>query len=250
MKVLAAVDNSAAARPVLVAARAVGRLLGVDVEAVHVRTDGERVARSESDAARVSLRIEDGDAVERLRVAADDDEVLAVVVGARGMRPVARPAGSTALAIITATLKPVVVVPPHATVPDRFRRLLLPLAGTWETSAAPQTLLGRVGEEEVDVVCLHVRDTVPAFADQPKYEAEAWADEFLARYWAGPGVPRLETRVGLAHESVLAVTEEFGADLIVLGWAQKLAPGRAAVVREVLERGSRPVALVPLVGAQ
>jgi hypothetical protein len=34
--------------------------------------------------------------------------------------------------------------------------------------------------------------------------------------------------------------------LIVLAWAQELAPGRASVVRETLRRGTIPVLLVPV----
>jgi nucleotide-binding universal stress UspA family protein len=39
-KVLAAIDNSAAARPVLASAAALADLLGAELEAIHVREDG------------------------------------------------------------------------------------------------------------------------------------------------------------------------------------------------------------------
>jgi nucleotide-binding universal stress UspA family protein len=244
--VVAAIDNSSAAGPVLATAEAVGRLLGGEVIAVHVRVNGERVARSEAESAGIPLRIESGDPVERLSVATEDEDVLALVVGARGIPPGPRPAGSTALALITSLPKPVVVVPPDTPGPRPLRRLLVPLEGTWETSSAPHAVVGRAREGDLDLVCLHVRATAPPFSDQLKYEAEAWADEFLARYWPGPGVPRLETRIGLPRESVLTVADDVGADAIVLGWSQALLPGRAEVVREVLDRWRRPVALVPI----
>jgi nucleotide-binding universal stress UspA family protein len=246
-RIVAAIDNSSAARPVLGTAVAVARLLGGEVVAVHVRVNGERVARSEAEAAGIPLQVDEGDPVERLAAASEEEDVVALVLGARGIPPGPRPAGSTAVALITSVRKPVVVVPPDMAGPARVRRLLVPLEGTWETSSAPHVVVGRARQEELDVVCLHVRETVPPFADQPKYEAEAWAEEFLARYWPGPGVPRLETRIGLPRESVLTVADDVDADAILLGWSQALVPGRAPVVREVLERGRRPVALVPLV---
>jgi hypothetical protein len=57
---------------------------------------------------------------------------------------------------------------------------------------------------------------------------------------------RLETRLGSSHELVPLVAAETSADLIVLGWAQELAEGRASVVRAALSRGRAPVMLVPV----
>ena len=45
------------------------------------------------------------------------------------------------------------------------------------------------------------------------------------------------------------MAEECGCDVIALGWSQELAAGRAAVVRETLERSSRPLLLVPVQSA-
>src|SRR5436309_6878213 len=85
------------------------------------------------------------------------------------------------------------------------------------------------------------------FTDQPQHEQGAWNEEFLRRYcpW-GIGSVRVERRVGRCEEVVPLVAEQKAADIIVLGWAQELAPGRAGVVRAALARSSVPVMLVPV----
>ena len=56
----------------------------------------------------------------------------------------------------------------------------------------------------------------------------------------------LETRVGVPGEHVLRVARDAGADMVALGWSQKLEHGHAAVVREVLAASPMPVLLVPV----
>jgi transposase len=73
----------------------------------------------------------------------------------------------------------------------------------------------------------------------------AWAEEFLARYCAQPGV-RLELRTGVAGERVLDVAEAERADMIAFGWSQQLDPGRARTVRRAVLDAVVPVMLVPI----
>jgi nucleotide-binding universal stress UspA family protein len=246
-RILAAIDSSGAARPVLETAAAVAALFDADVEAVHIRSEGTRLVEAAARAAGVPLRIENGDPVERLAEEAAADDVDALVVGSRGTLAGPRPAGSIAFEVIRSLSKPVVVVPPDAPAPRRLRRVLVPLEGTASTSDAPRAIVELAQGAAVDVVVLHVREEIPAFVDQQKHEAEAWAEQFLARFCAwGIADLRLETRIGMPFQVVVDVAREFDVDAIVLGWAQALDPGRAAVVREALERGGRPVVLVPL----
>jgi hypothetical protein len=52
---------------------------------------------------------------------------------------------------------------------------------------------------------------------------------------------------GVAHlDPVLEVASDEDVSMIALGWAQDLARGQAAVVREVLGRSPVPVLLVPV----
>jgi nucleotide-binding universal stress UspA family protein len=247
-KVIAALDNSLAAQPVLATACILGKLLAAEVEPVHIATDGDRIAQSTADAAGLPLHTLGGSTVDALLEAAGADDVEAVVIGARDTPGGRRPLGSTALAVATSLAKPVVVVPPDARPPTAVRRVLVPLEGI-SLSLTPRRIVALGQAADVEVVVLHVRDeaSLPLFNDQPHHELVAWQREFLSRYcpW-GIGSVRIETRVGRSEELVPLVAEQTQADLIALGWGQSLAEGRAPVVRAVLARGKTPVMLVPV----
>ncbi|HET9324997.1 MAG TPA: universal stress protein [Gaiellaceae bacterium] len=242
--VLAALAGSPADAPVLGAARSLGEMLAADVAAIHVEVKGADVR----DLGDVPLRRVSGDVVEELAGAGLGEEVVALVLGARRLPADPRPLGATAEAVATRVAKPVLIVPPE-TQPTSIRRVLVPLEGTLESSHAPRHLFELAGDVAFEVVALHVLGTeaIPAFTDQPQHERPAWEREFLARYCpSGIGDVRLETRVGSAENIVPLVAEECGCDLIAMGWAQELAPGRAPVVRSALLQSGRPVLLVPV----
>jgi nucleotide-binding universal stress UspA family protein len=182
----------------------------------------------------------------------DDDDAVALVVGTRAQPHGGREIGSTALEVVTTAHKPVFAIPPELGASFAVRRMLVPLEGSLATSHAPYTALDVPGAEHVDVVILHVLEehALPAFSDQPQHEWEAFGREFLARYspWPVEHV-RLETRVGRPDQHILPVARETDCNLIVLAWAQELAPGRASIVRETLRRGRIPVLLVPVTAA-
>jgi nucleotide-binding universal stress UspA family protein len=247
--VLAAIDSSAAATPVLATAAAIAKLYGAtSVEALHLGDDRDGAARSLARAAGVELRTVRGLDVKLLAVAAEtDDAVVAMVLGARGLPQGRRPVGSTALALITQMTKPLVVVPPQATT-HAIERMLVPLDGTHASAAAIESTIRLAQARNVEVVLLHVQcgATIPRFTDQVQHETEAWSGEFLARNCPSPRDVRLKVRTGVPGASVLQVAETMHANLIALCWSRVLSPDRAAVVREVLERGAIPVLLVPV----
>jgi nucleotide-binding universal stress UspA family protein len=246
-KVIAAIDNTAAAQSVLAAGTPIAELFEANLEAVHVRDGGARTARAAAAAAGRALREVDGPVVDALISEARRQDVAALVVGARSTPAGRRPAGHVALDVITAVTKPVAVVPPDPLRPSGLGRLLVPLDGSWSTARALQGVIETACRHDVDVVVLHVRDeaSLPRFSDQPHHEFDAWEREFMARYCSAPEA-RAELRVGVPAPAVIAMAAEAEADLIALGWRQDLAPGRAAVVREVLERSRVPVLLVPM----
>jgi len=249
IKVIAAIDNSAAAHPVIAAAEAVAHVLGATVEALHVREDGVATVRGEADASNVTLVESAGEpAAEIIRSVAADD-VAAVVVGARGTPGGARPAGHVALDVITAVHKPAVIVPPQSPAKDKVHSVLVPMMGHPTRSASVRNTIELVNASHIEVIVLHVYDeaTIPSFSDQPQYETQSWAEEFLLRYVPIPSdAVRLELRVGVPVEQILRVCDETGADMIAMGWTQNLSPGRGKLVRAVLERSSVPVILLPV----
>lgn len=244
--VLAAIDDSAAARPVLATAQAVAALWHAQVTALHVGDDGGRTADAAARAAGVPMRVEAGDIVARLARAAAAADVDALVVGARGRPGGARPAGHVALELITRCNKPVIVVPPQASCPDELRRILVALEGTTATSDVlrPAIELGR--DQGLEVTVVHVDDeaSIPLFSDQPQHETDAFAREFLARFGpTGEPIP-IELRIGKPAEEVLSVCDEIEADMVVVAWSRNLAPGRARFVRHLLEHARIPVLFV------
>lgn len=239
--VLAALDNSLATNPVLVAARSLARVLGARVNAVHVAPRPEGELENAAAAVGVPLRTVTGPVVESLVAAGRADDVAAVVIGARSTPSGRHPLGSTAVGVATSLPKAVVIVPPMGRVAPELKRILVPLEGTVSTSLAPRAIVELAQGAEIEVVALHVENQPSATRE------DGWERAFLERYcpW-GIGNVRLEHRVGRSEELVPAVAEEAECDLIVLGWARQLVPGRAPTVRAALERAHVPVMLVPV----
>jgi hypothetical protein len=252
-RVLAAIDTSAAAGPVLAIGRALARLYDVAIEAVHVREGNAEAAIQAAARAEVPLRILQGRTLDTLLSAGRGEDVVAVVVGARAALLGRQPAGHVALHLITSLQKPVIVVPPQARATVALERMLVPLEGTRAVAAALAPVIALAHAHGLDVVVLHVRDerSVPHFSEQPHHEMDAWTDEFLARHCAGvPGVSRLEVRVGSASEQIVRAAEESRVGLLALGWSQVLAPERAPVVKHCLAQSKVPMLLVPVEAAR
>jgi nucleotide-binding universal stress UspA family protein len=245
--VLAAIDASAAARPVLDTAVVLGRRLGLPVAALHVREDDTEPERLLADQAGVELRLATGDPARAIVAALGASDVAMVVLGVRGQAAGPRPAGSTALAVAGDALKPVVVVPPepHGPTPGGLHRVLVPLDGTPDAARAVEQAMGWFAGSGVAIVSLHVfdRTTVPRFWDRPEHDPAAWSREFVARNAPTAG-RRLEVRSGWPSDRILEVAGSERADMIALGWHRRLAPDRAAVVRDVLARTTVPVILL------
>jgi nucleotide-binding universal stress UspA family protein len=245
--VLAALDATAAARPVLEAALGLAALVEGTVEAVHVGTGPTETPETLAARNGLPIRLLDGPVEDALLDAFAEPSVIAAVMGARGTPGGRRPVGRTAMQVLRGTSKPIVVVPPDevGVSPRRFRRLLLPLEGT-EESSRPITHLRRLIKKPVDIVVLHVFTpaTTPVALDRPHRDLSLWGEEFLARHC--PGATRIESRSG----SVARLAEELGnesaTDMIVLSWSQDPSGGHGAIVRELLARSTVPVLLLPV----
>lgn len=248
---VAALDDSAAARPVLDAARRLAPYVGADVVAVHVREGGSgATARAVADSFEVPLLVRDGDGVDVVRElsnAQHELHALAIVAGARRVPSGAQPAGHVALRLVQELATAVVLVPPDAH--DReIRRVLVCVEGDGESDALV-ALVERLDDQPgPEVVALHVfgADDLPLFDDQPVLETEAWAREFLARVSAAPvDRVRLEVRVGNVADVVPASARELDADLVVMGWNCTLAQGHGRIVGRMIESSPVPVLLLP-----
>jgi nucleotide-binding universal stress UspA family protein len=248
-RVLAAIDTSPCAQTVLHAARAVAELTGSSTTALHVRENGSETADQAAHEAGVELRQAAGDPIEAITAAAEAPDVVAVVLGARGVHGGPQPAGHAALALIGRVRKPVVVVPPNHRVPRRIACVLVPLEGTEESSnaVAATTALVRSRGARIHVLHVHPPEAVPAFEDQPHHARRAWEREFAARFVAVPHTAvEIIRRVGAVAQHLGDVASTTRADLIVLSWSQDLSGDRAQVIRDALAHSPIPVLLVPV----
>ena len=186
--VLAAIEPDACAQAVLGTAIALADLFDATPIALHVRENGTSSPSAAAHAAGVELRETAGNATEQIVGAAHDPDVAALVLGARGMHGGPRPAGRTALDVITRVGKPVAVVPPQARAPERVTHILIPLEGTIESSHALEQTVKLAHQHQLEIIVLHVHSpaTVPAFSDHEPHGTQAWEQEFLARYIATP----------------------------------------------------------------
>lgn len=243
-RVIAAIDNSAAARPVLAMAQAVASALGGAVDAIHVIQDGDKTAIASAEAAGTALRTLSGDPVEQLALVAAGDDVVGMVLGARGGVTGPRPAGHLALALADRTDKPVILVPPDAQPPARLRRVLVAMEGSPGKARALQRTIELSTDAGLEIVVVHVDEEIPSFTDQVQHETEAYAQEFFARHVLGAPRARLELRIGIPATQVLEAVESLHPDLVGVGWPHTADPNRAAVAREILDRSPVPILLV------
>ena len=247
--VLAAVDATPSAKPVLGTAVAIAALFEARVIALHVRENGIAETEKAVSAAGIELRVLSGTPVDQIIEAAENREVAALVLGARGARSGPEPAGHTALEVITRAPKPVVVVPPHAQPRGQLARILVPLDGSPESSRALEATIELAHRQRVEILVLHIHSpaTVPAFADHEPHASSVWDREFLTRHIATPHERvKLLRRLGVPADDIANVARESAADVVVLAWSQKLVKGRAQVVSETLARSSIPVLLLPV----
>ena len=244
--IVAAIDNSAASRPVLDMALALGPPLGAQVEALHVAEDGSRTARATAEQLGVPLRLARGEPADAVVARAADDDVVAVVVGSRGTLIGSHRIGHLALAVADRLDKPVVVVPPAVVPREKVDTVLIAVEGAAGKARGLRRTIELASAAAPELVVVHVDDetSIPSFSDQVQHETEAFAREFLARHVHGAPQARLELRVGEPADEILAAADALHPALVALGWPHSDDPGRGRVAREVLDRARCPVLLV------
>lgn len=248
--ILAAIDDSAATRPVVALAQWFAALLDVEVVALHVSENGDGLtAQATADAAGVKFALRAGDPVPTIRDAAADSEVHAIAIGARGLPAYKLPAGHVALDLIRSVAKPVIVVPPDVRMPSDARlRMLAPVDEDPGSAAALRELLEQMHPPELELVLLRVFDAqhIPPFANHGTYDADSFAEEYVRRTVPTESArTRVEMRVGQPAHTILAVERELASDVVVLGWGRNLTGERASVVKRLLAHSTTPLILLP-----
>jgi nucleotide-binding universal stress UspA family protein len=246
--VMAAIDVSPAARPVLETARDVARLTGAAARALHVAEDHAETLEQLAASLGVPLDVVDGPVRPALLRAFSDPDVVVGLLGARSTPTGRRPTGRTALHVVERTHTPIVVVPPEAlhAVREPLPRLLLPLEGSEESSVPVVERLCPLLVAGAELLVLHVftSRSTPRILDRPARDMQLWAHEFRERFL--PRAASVECRSGPVTDRILEVASERDVDLIVLSWSQDASPGHAAIVCDVLARSLLPVLLLPV----
>jgi len=250
---LAAVDDSAACRPILEVGRWAADVIGAQLVGVHVQRDGSgETARATAQLLDVPLLVRNGEVVAEIRAATEELHAAGLAVGARAFPGSATPAGHVALALAKETAIPMIVVPPEAA-NHAVDRILIGLDrdGDSEIVLALAERLSPI--DPPDIVAVHVigPDALPPFGDDPAFEAEVWARELL-RQASNRAAARvhLDLRVGDPAVQVCEAVRDLHADLVVLAWHHDLGGGRARIVRRVLETVRVPLVLLSAQPAQ
>ncbi len=244
-RVVVAIDDHPAADEIIGVGRRVAELFDAAIDLVHVHCPHDAQSDAAAGDAGLELCMLDGPVAATLRDRVFGADVAAAVIGATERRLGTSTVGHIATELVVSLEKPVVVVPHRVQAPAAIRRLLVPLDGTAQT----RQILAQAGVDlalGVEVVLVHVRDTVPMFTDQPHHELRAWSAEFIERYCPpflrGAG---LQVRSGVPADEIIGALEQSEADLVVLGWSRRLSAGRGRIVRRLLEHGGLPILLVP-----
>lgn len=278
--VLLALDGSPAAATALPAARAVAAQLGARVQVLHIVAapvpDAElrqRLGLDGMDLAGIEVRQQvAGPAAGILAAAAEPDVALVVLTThGRTIEP-GRHLGHVAEAVIAGTTRPILLVRPEAVRHDAqygrseqrpFTRLLVPLDGTPTTAAALRPATELAGRLRASLDLLYVAAPsrgvppepgsigAPCYVDQPQHEWPQWSDEVIARLgeYCAACPPDVPVRMYLAHDGdvgaiIARFATEHNDDAIVLVRRSHLEPGRAVVLRAVLDQTPCPILLV------
>lgn len=248
--VLAAIDDSAAAGPVTRTATLMARLFGAHAACVHAIEGDSTTVEAIAARAELPLELRAGDTISEIVAASEDPEIELVVIGSKRHPAGRRPSGHVAQAVLQEVEKPVVVVPPDASVTVEAAepvRVLVPLEGTDTSTHAVAEILARLASAGAELTALHVFEAtseMPRFWDHAAHAEQSWASAFAAR-WCPESNVDLHLRTGVAATEVLHLIEEQEIDLVVAAWSQELGPGRAEIVCRLLDSARIPTLLVP-----
>jgi nucleotide-binding universal stress UspA family protein len=136
-----------------------------------------------------------------------------------------------------------------------LRRILVPLDGNFESVRSVEEAWALASRSNARLLMLHIVDSrpetarapaSPVFLDYPRYELEAWQDEFLRSSFAIAGRPLnanmiVALRVGDPCEEIIRYAADSDCDLLIASWKGRLSPGRARVVQKLLEQATYPL---------
>ena len=213
-------------------------------------------------ATRVTVINAVGEAAEAIRSTAREIDARAILMSTHGRGGnLDTPAGHVTLHVLQDPPCPVYVLRSALDASTQvhrlrhLRRIVVPLDGNFESVRSVEEAWTLASHSNARLLMLHIVDSrpeterapaSPVFVDYPRYELEAWQDEFLRSSFAIAGQPRnanmvVALRVGDPSEEIIRYAADSDCDLLIASWKGRLSPGRARVVQTLLEQATYPL---------
>ena len=123
-----------------------------------------------------------------------------------------------------------------------LRRIVVPLDGNFESVRSVEEASTLASRSNARLLMLHIVDTrpeterapaSPVFLDYPRYELEAWQDEFVRSSFAISGKPEdanmvVALRVGDPGEEIVRYAADSDCDLLIASWKGTPVSGTGA----------------------
>lgn len=186
----------------------------------------------------------------------------AIVLASHGAtRNLELPAGHVTLGVLEDPPCPVYVVRSALSARSQIhrlrhlRRILVPLDGSAEATQSIEFASALALRAGARLLMLHVvcdrpelmrAPVAPGYSDQSHYELEAWGEEFIRSSFARSArPPEVRAEIALCYGDPGREIARYGrdedCDLIVAAWGGRLSPGRAHVVRTLLQEARCPL---------
>jgi nucleotide-binding universal stress UspA family protein len=266
---LVPLDGSVPAEKPLRVAEAIADLEGNDICVLYVSSESlsaaetaERIGLPDEWATRVTVISAVGEPAESICRAAAEIGAKAILMSTHGAGGnLDTPAGHVTLQVLQDPPCPVYVLRSALDAGTQvhrlrhLRRIVVPLDGNFESVRSVEEASALASRSNARLLMLHIVDSrpeterapaSPVFLDYPRYELEAWQDEFVRSSFAIAGRPKtanmiVALRVGDPGEEIVRYAADSDCDLLIAAWKGRLSPGRARVVQKLLERATYPL---------
>jgi nucleotide-binding universal stress UspA family protein len=256
------------ARTIAVQLHCVPQVVHVAAAPLPIREARTKLGLDAPELKEVTIRLPVGEPAECILEEAARPEVQLLVMTTVAAGDPERELGNIAMRVALGTSRPILGMRPEvghdpSAVAPPIYRLLLPLDGSRSTASAlrPVTSLARRLGASIDVLYVvpplsgpseQERGSIvaPRYLDQPQHEWSTWANELKDRLLvecAGVSpaahIP-VHVQRGEPGEEIVRFARQGRYDAIVLVRESRLEPGRAATLREIIQRSPCPLLVV------
>jgi len=256
MTMLIAYDGSAFGAELLRSARVVAEAARWPINVVAVEDEDEELRVVDDDPALEGLELHrvKGHVATAILDAAEHHEAHVIALGLRSYHDGGF--GHVAEELLHRATVVLFVMRPSSQPLRVLRRILVPMEGSPQTSAAMQVADGALCAPGREIIMLHVvSDSTPAesgsmpaprFMDHAHYDWNDWEREFQMRFARCPhgGRHRVLAQAGDIGDVIVARTQELEVDLVTITWKRRFEEGAARIAHKVLDECPCPVLIV------